>query len=122
MKDKENRTRKKITVFVPNELHKAASVKLAQKGGKPEGWSFQSVLEELLAEWSGGKREVAAPEPPMSGPERYRADLENLIEVLEHGTQEDRLLVRGMVRHHAESVRGRSQNPLQSGKKRANRG
>lgn len=107
MKANEKDDRKKITLFVESDLHKAAAVKLAQLGGVPAGYSFQSVLEELLAEWSGGKREVE-PQPEKPVADRYREDLDRLLDVLEHGSPSERELVRGLVKHHAEALHARS--------------
>lgn len=121
MKDNENDDRKKITVFVDPELHKAASVKLAQKGGKPAGYSFQSVVTELLADWTGGKKDVQI-QPEKVASERYRDDLQRLLEVLEHGSPSERDLVRSTIRHHAEALKGRSDaNPVPPNPSRSSR-
>lgn len=106
MKDNEQDDRKKITVFVDPELHKAASVKLAQKGGKPAGYSFQSVVTELLADWTGEKKEVQI-QPEKVSSDRYREDLQRLLDVLEHGSASERDLIRSTIKHHAEALRGR---------------
>jgi hypothetical protein len=109
---KEKDDRKKITLFVDAETHRASAVKLAQLGGVPAGYSFQTVLQQLLAEWAIGKREVAAQPEPL-GPERYREDLKRLVEVLEHASSTVRDLVRGLIRHHAEALRERAQDTKQ---------
>jgi hypothetical protein len=103
LKNNEQDDRKKITVFVDPVIHKDAAIKLAQLGGKPAGFSFQSVLEQLLAEWAGGKREVAA-QPDKGAHDRYSEDLERLVRVLEGGTPEDRIMVRRMIKNCAEAL------------------
>lgn len=117
MKDNEQDDRKKITVFVDSDTHKAAAVKLAQKGGKPAGYSFQSVLEDLLADWAGGKREVA-PSPEKPGVERYREDLDRLLRVLENGSSEERAALRSVLKSYdripATESRGMPPNPSRS--------
>lgn len=105
LKHNEQDDRKKITVFVDPGVHKEAAVKLAQLGGKPAGYSFQSVLEQLLAEWAGGKREVEA-QPDKASQDRYRDDLDRLVRVLEHGTSEDRNMVRRLIKNCAEALPG----------------
>lgn len=109
MKNKDNTGPKKITVFVPDEVHTAAATLLAQKGGKPKGFSFQSVVTSLLREWAGGTRSVI-PEPSkpeVPGPDRYREDLERLLRVLENGSASDRTLIRGMITLADDALTGR---------------
>jgi hypothetical protein len=123
LKVKEKDDRKKITLFVDAETHRASAIKLAELGGVPAGYSFQTVLQQLLAEWAGGKREVEAqPEKPL-GPERYRQDLERLLDVLEHASPSDRDIVRGVVQRyakdlqkHPEPVKAMPPNPSRSSK------
>jgi len=115
---KEKDDRKKITLFVEPDTHTAAAVKLAQMGGVPAGYSFQSVLEQLLAEWLGGKRQVDAQAAVSS--DRYRDDIERLLRVLEKGTAEDRTLIRGLIKRYDDAVQDAQKpvapNPLRSSK------
>lgn len=116
MTDNENGDRKKITAFLEPDLHRAASVKLAQKGGKPAGFSFQSVVSELLADWVGGKREVQPP-ATQPGPDRYREDLERLVRVLENGSSEDRAALRSVLKSYdrpTQEPKGMPPNPSRS--------
>jgi hypothetical protein len=117
LKDKDKAGRKKTTAFIEPELHQQVKVKIAQTPGA----SIQKVVTALLTDWVGGKRQVEIQPEPTPGPDRYRADLENLLEVLERGTPEDRSLVRGLINRSAEAVRGRKAapvNPLPSSRSR----
>lgn len=50
--------RKKITLLVDQKVYQAAAIRLAELGGHPAGYSFQSVLVELLAQWAGVEHEA----------------------------------------------------------------
>lgn len=124
MKDKANSGPKKITVFVPDDVHTATAVKLAEKGGKPKGFSFQSVITGLLRQWAGGTLAVTpeATKAEIPGPDRYREDLERLLRVLESGSPGDRQLIRGMITMADDALAGRKPkestlNPLRSSRK-----
>lgn len=128
MKDKANSGPKKITVFLPDDVHTASAVKLAEKGGKPKGFSFQSVITSLLREWAGGARAVIpeASKVEIPGPDRYRDDLARLLRVLENGSPGDRQLIRGMITMADDALAGRKPkdvpvNPIPSSKKPPNR-
>jgi len=103
-------------------------VKLAEKGGKPNGFSFQSVITSLLREWAGGARVVIpeATKADIPGPDRYRDDLERLLRVLENGSPGDRTLIRGMITMADDALAGRRPkdvpaNPIPSSKTPPNR-
>lgn len=123
---KEKDDRKKITLLVQPKIHKAASIKLAEEGGVPAGYSFQTVLESLLDQWTGGQREAhIAPKHP-TGPDRYRDDVERLLRVLEKGSASDRSLIRGLITMADDALTGQKSkdvpvNPSQSSKTPPNR-
>ena len=85
--------------------------KLKQLGGRRKGFTQQSVAVALLTKWIGGQERVTQDDLPRS--DGYSDDLAQLLTVLQHGTPKERELLRSTIKHHAESVRSRSENPSQ---------
>lgn len=107
----------KFTMRIRGELFRAMMKKIAELGGQRDGWTQKSVIEQLLAEWTGGQREVASPDRKPAS-DRYSDDLERLERVLDRCSAADRLLIRNLL-HMAEKAtepkaKETSQNPLQS--------
>lgn len=75
---------KKVTVYISEELHKPARVKIAELDT-----SFQAVLIQMLKEWTFGERTVTVPEAPKGGAPVASADLPQ--------TDEERQYVRWLV-------------------------
>lgn len=96
-------TGKRVTVRVPEELHKPARTKVAELDS-----TFQSILLDLLRSWVKGERQV---EPPRKAAqvERHHEETELLHFVLDRGTKNDAEWIRGNLRNFAEAIRSRDE-------------
>lgn len=94
---------KKITVFLSEDLHKSARVKIAEINT-----SFQQVLITLLGEWATGKRQAAIPPPaPRSiQPDKYGEDMERLQFIMENGTPQQKEWIRGNLKTFVQAIHG----------------
>ena len=93
---------KSVTIRVEEEIHKPARLKLAELDT-----SFQKIVCALLEQWIAGDRQVTVKPGSPQKAMAFKADIDRLTFILEHGTAKDREWIQGNLKNFEEAIRSR---------------
>lgn len=94
---------KKLTVFVPEDVWRAARRKIADGDAD----SIQAVLSTLFSQWAEGR--VSAPPAPRAHPDSE--DVAMIRWIMEHGTPKDHELMRANLANLETAIQSRAIQP-----------